>query len=191
MKLVLLLAALILAGVLALRARRVLNAALWLAAASAFLALALAELGAVQIAVIELSVGAGLVTVLFLFAISIAGEDALQAKARLPYWLTLGLVLASSTLLGWYLWNGTPAAGAAGQVTASSAGDFYAVVWEGRALDALVQIVLIFSGVLALLGLLAETRAPLEGAPADEYIAQRQHELNRMQAQSAVREEAR
>jgi NADH:ubiquinone oxidoreductase subunit 6 (subunit J) len=191
MKLALLLAALILASVLALRARRMLNAALWLAAASAFLALALAELGAIQIAVIELSVGAGLVTVLFLFAISIAGDDALQAKARLPYWLTLGLVLASGVLLGWYLWSGTPAASAASQMATANTADFYAVVWQGRALDALVQIVLIFSGVLALLGLLAETRAPLDGAPADEYIAQRQQELNRMQAQATVRQEAR
>jgi len=49
--------------------------ALWLAGVSALVSIMCYLLGAYAVAVIELSVGAGLVTVLFVFAISIAGEE--------------------------------------------------------------------------------------------------------------------
>jgi NADH:ubiquinone oxidoreductase subunit 6 (subunit J) len=65
----------------AIRAKRLLHSALWLAGVSAFLAFIFYLLGAHQVAVIELSVGAGLVTVLFVFAISLAGED-LQTEGQ-------------------------------------------------------------------------------------------------------------
>ena len=47
---------------------------LWLAAVSALVGLLLYQLGAWEIAVIELSVGAGLVTVLMVFAITMIGD---------------------------------------------------------------------------------------------------------------------
>ena len=53
---------------------RLLNATIWLAFTSAMVAALIYSLGAPYVAVIELSVGAGLVTVLFVFAFSIVGE---------------------------------------------------------------------------------------------------------------------
>ena len=53
---------------------RPLHAALWLAALSAVVSILFYRMGAPELAVVELSVGAGLITVLLAFAISMA-ED--------------------------------------------------------------------------------------------------------------------
>ena len=63
---------------------RLLISALWLAGTSALAALMMYRLGAPEVAVIELSVGAGLVTVLFVFAINIAGEDTPSVRSLVP-----------------------------------------------------------------------------------------------------------
>lgn len=171
----LLTATLLLFAVLTLRARRLLSSALWLAAVSAMLAVLFFRLGAPQVAVIELSVGAGLVTVLFVFAISVAGDDAIVAHSLLPWSLALLLVLVVMTLLGWLLW---PVASLAAAVTEPPLAE---IVWQARGLDMIVQVVLIFSGVLGLLGLLAEARAPLDQAVAAEVAARRERELLALQ----------
>ncbi len=138
-------------AVQAIRAQRLLVSALWLAGASALTALMLYLLGAYRVAVIELSVGAGLVTVLFVFAINIAGEEATGLRSILPRPLAWMLVGVSVLLLGILILptlNIEPAA---------PVGDlFTSVFWEDRQLDVLLQIVLIFAGVLGVLGLLSE-----------------------------------
>jgi 4-hydroxybenzoate polyprenyltransferase len=151
-------------AVLAIRASRLLSAALWLAVVSALVSIILYELGARQVAVIELSVGAGLVTVLFVFAISIAGDDGLGEASVLPRWLAVGAV---GVLLVLLVGMALPVA-----ETDAAAGEFSieATLWDQRALDVLVQIVLIFTGVLCLLGLLAETRLPAQ-TPAQPVAA--------------------
>jgi hypothetical protein len=53
----------------------------------------------------------------------------------------------------------------------------------------MVQVALLFSGVLGLLGLLAEVRPPLEGSMADEVLARRDQELLTMQSRSLQMEE--
>jgi NADH:ubiquinone oxidoreductase subunit 6 (subunit J) len=132
----------------AIRAPRLLGAALWLAASSALLAVALYALGAPYAGVIELSVGAGLVAVLFVFAIAVAGEEGMRARPHVPRWLARGLVLAPTALLWLLLWQGSaPAAPAAPAAT------FGQVFWGDRALDALVQLVLLFTTVLGVLNL--------------------------------------
>jgi len=68
----LLIAFTVLFAFLAIRAKRLIASALWLAVVSALLAVIFYSMGAQLVAVIELSIGAGLVTVLFVFAISIA-----------------------------------------------------------------------------------------------------------------------
>jgi uncharacterized MnhB-related membrane protein len=73
---------LLVCAVQAVRVQRLLNSALWLAGASALVALLIYMLGAPEVAVIELSVGAGLVTVLFVFAINIAGEECSRLTLR-------------------------------------------------------------------------------------------------------------
>lgn len=147
-------------AVLAIRASRLLSAALWLAAVSALVSILLYELGARQVAVIELSVGAGLVTVLFVFAISIAGDDGLGLESAIPRWLAIGAV---GVLLVLLVGMALPLDEVDVTVGAFS---IEAALWNERALDVLVQIVLIFTGVLCLLGLLAETRLPAQ-APAE------------------------
>src|SRR5581483_4823589 len=132
----------IVCAVQALRAARLLAAAVWLAGASAFTALWLYRLGTTQLAVIELAVGAGLVTVLFVFAISISGEEAFAGHSRVPKPLALGLVAVALALLALQFASGSGAARAAAP---SAAGvSISNVFWNDRALDTLVQIVLIF-----------------------------------------------
>lgn len=137
---------------LAMRARQLIESALWLAGTSALVSIGLYALGAQTAAVIELSVGAGLVTVLFVFAISIAGDDALHERAFIPNWLAVALVLAFVGLFAYMLLPMDTADAIASEAT------FATVVWDNRALDLLLQLVLIFAGVLCLLGLLVDEK---------------------------------
>lgn len=134
----------------AVRAKRLLTSAIWLAAVSALVALTFYRMGAREVAVIELSVGAGLVTVLFVYAIGVAGEDAISAPALVPRPLAWGLVILAALLLGGLA---LPLAEAPQSRAESS---FAAVLWQQRGLDVLVQVALIFAGVLGILGVLAE-----------------------------------
>ncbi len=140
-------------AILALRAQRVLISALWLAGTSALVALLLYNLGAPEIAVIELSVGAGLVTVLFVFAINIAGEESFGKQSLLPRPLAIGLIILAGGLMLWMILEpqlGRPISG--------SQSGFAFVLWNSRSLDVVLQVVLIFSGVLGVLGLLSDAK---------------------------------
>jgi len=138
-------------AVLAIQARRLLISALWLAGSSALLALALSLFGAPEVAVVELSVGAGLVTIIFVFAINIAGEETIEVKSLVPRpiaWVLMGVFLL---LLAWLTLPGL--------VVKSGARDalpFVKAIWEERAFDTILQVALIFSGVVGALGLLSE-----------------------------------
>ncbi|HUF38407.1 MAG TPA: NADH-quinone oxidoreductase subunit J [Anaerolineales bacterium] len=147
--------ALLLAGALAcalqaVRANRLISSALYLAALSLVTAVLMYRLGAAEAAVVELSVGAGLVTVLFVFAIAITGEDAIAARSPVPApvaWTLTVLAIAALAILivppePWL----APAAGL----------PLPELFWEVRGLDALVQVGLIFAGVMGILGLLVE-----------------------------------
>lgn len=138
----------------AIRAPRLIRSALWLAGVSALCAILLYRMGAYQVAVIELSVGAGLVTILFVFAIAIAGEDAMGARPVVPRSLSLLLVLLVVAALGWMVLPAGESAPAVAEM------DFATVLWEQRGLDTLVQVGLIFAGVLGVLGLLAPAEVP-------------------------------
>ncbi|RPI91604.1 MAG: DUF4040 domain-containing protein, partial [Chloroflexi bacterium] len=74
----------VLCALMAMRTARLLLSALWLACCSALVSTLLFQLNAPEVAVIELSVGAGLVTVLFVFAVGIAGESTLGGRRTLP-----------------------------------------------------------------------------------------------------------
>ena len=87
----------------AIRAPRLITAALWLAAVSMQLAVMLFLLGAPDVAVIELSVGAGLVTVLFVFAISVAGELTEDLPTIVPRPLAASLILFVIILLTYFI----------------------------------------------------------------------------------------
>jgi NADH:ubiquinone oxidoreductase subunit 6 (subunit J) len=137
---------------LAIRARQLIESALWLAGTSVLVSIALYALGAQTAAVIELSVGAGLVTVLFVFAISIAGDDALKERVFIRNRVAITLAVGFAVLLGWMVLPVDTASSIADETS------FAVIVWDNRALDVLLQLVLIFTGVLCLLGLLMDER---------------------------------
>lgn len=161
---VLLVGAIIACAWLAIREPRLLYAALWLAATSAFLALSLYLLGAAEIAVVELSVGAGLVTVLLVLAITTTEPNAARLPPALPRLPTAVLVTAVTLLAVTLVGAPTPAA------EAESEAPFAVVVWEQRGADILLQIALIFVGLLTVLALLAET-VKLPAVPPPETSA--------------------
>ena len=135
-------------GCLAIRVRRLLIASIWLAALSACTAGLLYAAGAREVAVIELSVGVGLVTVLFVFAITMAGDPATGAGPVVPAPVTWILIAGSAALLAGML---LPLAGSGGPPAPPLA----QTLWRDRGLDVLAQAALIFSGVLGVLSLLS------------------------------------
>jgi len=146
----------------AIRAKKLLVSAMWLAGTSALVALLLYILGAPEIAVIELSVGAGLVTVLFVFAINLTGETAPSFKSLIPKPLAWVVI---ATTVGTLIWLNIPMLSAA--LPDVQGQSFQAAFWESRQVDGWLQIVLMFAGALGLLGLLADEK-PHQG---DEEIS--------------------
>jgi len=150
----------------AMRAARLINVTIWLAVTSALTAVLIYLLGAPEVAVIELSVGSGLVTVLFVFAFSITGETTFDEKTLLPRWLVWALVLAVVLVLSWLI---LPVRGES--ILAIRTGlpmaiepDFGHMLWQQRGLDVVVQMVLIFAGVMGLLGLLSTSGPGFQSA---------------------------
>jgi NADH:ubiquinone oxidoreductase subunit 6 (subunit J) len=137
-------------AVRAMLATRILSSALYLACISASVAVMLYLLGAQQVAVIELSVGAGLVTVLLVYALSVTGDDATDLKSIIPQPLALTVVALSAVLLGLMAY---PLAEPYLNVSSPS---LTVALWQQRVLDVWIQIALIFSGVLGVLGLLMD-----------------------------------
>jgi len=173
---------LLLFAALAIRAKHLISSAIFLAVVSALLSIAFYWLGSLLAAVIELSVGAGLVTVLFVYAINIAGETGGEYYPLIKKWLAGPMVIIVVALLAIYL---LPVPSPAPQATET---DLANVIWDQRAVDILVQIVLIFSGVLGLLGLLAEAKAPLKYPVAEQVAAQRQQDLDELTIQTPQEE---
>ena len=139
----------------AMVSQRLLSSILYLACVSAAVSVLLYLMGAQQVAVIELSVGAGLVTVLLVYALSVVGEDAADLLSVIPKPLAFILVGLSAGLLLLMIFPlGEPSV----EVASFS---LTVVLWQQRVLDVWIQIVLIFSGVLGVLGLLSERIVPV------------------------------
>jgi uncharacterized MnhB-related membrane protein len=190
MTVVFLIAGMLICSWQAIRSPRLLTAALWLAGVSALVAIGLYWLAAREAAVIELSVSAGLVTILFVFAIATAGEDAMAAPVVVPRWLAWALAVGSVALLAWLAWPLTESSQAVTAVEAS----FTVVLWQERALDVLVQIGLIFAAVLGVLSLLAETdtTAGLGSQPVQSaHELLREHKNGRVMSRSQAPPEIR
>ena len=95
-------------------------------------------------------------TVLFVFAFSITGEATVDTATLIPRPLVWadragGCVL----LLGWFIYP-MPLPQPEPEWS-----NFRRVLWEQRGLDVIAQVVLIFSGVMGLIGLLSETAPAL------------------------------
>ncbi|MDF1500133.1 MAG: hypothetical protein P1P76_06675 [Anaerolineales bacterium] len=166
------------AAIRALRAEGLLMSALWLAAVSAAIATMIYMLSANQVAVIELSVGAGLVTILLIFAIGVAGDEPLSDTPVVPRVIAGFFVLACAAIISFAVRPFELIAVEGGISTHGS------IFMQGRDIDLLVQVVVIFSGVLGLVGILAEARAPLDYPVAGEVAARRDQELLAMEQRS-------
>jgi len=151
---VLLVLAIVVCAGLAVRARPLMSA-LWLAGLSALVSILLYRLGAPEIAVIELSVGAGLITVLLAFAISMAEDETMPASLVPRPFAWLLILLAGAALLWLLVPNVTTVRSL---VTAEA--PFIIQVWDNRLLDLAVQMAVVIAGVIGVLSLLGETRAP-------------------------------
>lgn len=154
---ILIVAAAIVCALQAITANRLLGSAIWLAATSAMVSILLYLLGAQEVAVIELSVGAGLVTVLFVIAINITGDEEISTKALIPGPIAWVIILMPLVILGFLTLPSF-------QVPLLEAQDpvFSTVLWQDRSPDLFLQLVLIFTGVLGVLGLLAESKTKLQ-----------------------------
>ncbi|MBZ0297140.1 MAG: NADH-quinone oxidoreductase subunit J [Anaerolineae bacterium] len=135
-------------GVQAMRAVRLLHAALWLAGLSVAVTLMLYSVGAATMAVIELSLSVGLITILLVFAISLVGADSPDQPVSRP--LNIPLVLAMLLLI---VGLTVPLLGEQGGGIEES---FSTIFWQQREADVIAQIALIFAGVLGVLALLTE-----------------------------------
>ncbi len=152
MIIILFLAIALICAIQAIRVRHLISAALWLAGVSASAAITMYLLGAKEVAVIELSVGAGLVTILFVFAISIAGADDLNHQAAVPKLFSVGLMAVAAVIVGLLFFPIIENTSA----QAAETGTFSIMMWEARGMDVLLQIGLIFGAVMCILGLLGE-----------------------------------
>ncbi len=141
---------------MAFRAKQLIVSALWLAGCSAVLSILMYLLGAYWVAVIELSVGAGLVTVLFVFAISIAGDETVEFKSIIPRPIALIISLVSIVLLGFMTISSLVS------LPATTELPFSEVLWQQRGLDMVVQSGLLFAAVVGMLGLLSEAKVPVK-----------------------------
>jgi NADH:ubiquinone oxidoreductase subunit 6 (subunit J) len=105
-------------------------------------------MGAFEMAVIELSLSLGLVTVLLAFAVSMVGANSADTMVRRrPDQLLVALVLILLVVL-------LLPATANPATTGNTGGSFNTVLWETRQPDILGQMALIFAGVLGVLRLL-------------------------------------
>lgn len=134
----------------AIVAKSILSATIYLACISALVSAVLYLLGAMQVAVMELSVGAGLVTVLLVYALSVVGDDAMDPASVIPKPLAFVVVGLVVVILGWMTFPAIRTTAAVGEF------DLIDSLWQSRVLDVWIQIVLIFSGVMGVLGLLSE-----------------------------------
>lgn len=132
----------------AVGAAHLLHAALWLAGVSVAVTVMLYLVGAYPLAVIELSLSVGLITILLVFAISMVGAD--SPDIPVVRWFNRPLLLALLLLvigltIPLLAYPSTP-----GETSFSTA------FWQQREADIVAQTALIFAGVLGVLGLLTE-----------------------------------
>lgn len=149
---VVLVAAMLICGVFAVRATHLLTSALWLAGTSVVTALILYLIGAYTIAVLELSLSVGLITILLVFAISMVGAN--SPDQPLSRWTDVLLVTAMLLLI-----VGSTVPALVHYTTTTAEASFAVTLWHERQVDVLTQIALIFSGVLGVLGLLSESHS--------------------------------
>jgi NADH-quinone oxidoreductase subunit J len=149
--------------------RDLIRAAICLAFMSALLAVLLYRMNSPFAAVFELSVVAGLITVLFVSTIALTKEEEGVKEAKWPVYLfPLLLVLFGlidvAVMKGFF--SSVP------QVSQNGSGSFGAALWGIRSIDLLGQVAVIFGGVFGVLALLREKPLSPEEARESEKAKQ-------------------
>jgi NADH:ubiquinone oxidoreductase subunit 6 (subunit J) len=147
---ILLLVGLVFFSVLAILVKDLLRAAISLAVASLLLGIIFFRMNAPYAGVFEISVVAGLITVLFMLTIALTkGGDAVESKVAsfaFPAFFVIFIVI--DALIMKKLIQKVPALPGP-----EEAGTFGQVLWNTRTLDLVGQIAVIFAGVFAVLAL--------------------------------------
>lgn len=157
-----LVALLVAASVWAVMAYSLVLAAIALGAASAVLAIIMFLMGFPTAAVLELSVCAGLITVVFISAISLTPKRSPAStrddmRRRMKRFLPLPFILLAGAFVLWFGgWNfdAVPAVADAAGVRET--------LWGERSLDILGQIVIILTGAFAVVVLFKNLKRPGE-----------------------------
>jgi NADH-quinone oxidoreductase subunit J len=146
-----LLIGMVLFAVLAILLKDVLRSAIALAVASLLLGIVFFRMGAPYAGVFEISVVAGLITVLFILTIALTRKGDEVRESRLANWVFPLAVVAFVVI------DALVMKGLIGKVPALAAGaetgTFGDVLWKGRTLDLVGQIAVILAGVFAVLAL--------------------------------------
>ena len=147
----LLLVGLVVFSALAIWLKDLLKSAIALAVSSLLLGIVFFRMDAPYAGVFEISVVAGLITVLFILTIALtkAGDEVRESKAVnwvFPIVFVAFIVIDALVMKG--LLGKVPALGAGPET-----GSFGDVLWKGRTLDLVGQIAVILAGVFAVLAL--------------------------------------
>jgi NADH-quinone oxidoreductase subunit J len=154
-----LLVLMLVAGLWTVLSRDLLQAAIWLGATSLLLALVMFRLAAPLAAVFELSVCAGLITVIFASAISLlkprlAAEVQASGKERMKRYFYLPILLVVAGV-GLYF-QGTPAS--MEKLGGASTAGVGAVLWNLRQPDLLGQLLILMAGAFGVVVLFKERK---------------------------------
>ena len=162
---------LVLSGAWTVMTRSLVRSAIGLALTSLILTVLMFRLGATMAAVFELSVCAGLITVVFISTISMTkalSHEVLLQKTRdrlKRYWLLPVLLLVGLAVLGLVLAPRPELGAAAVQAPAQTGGGFEALksaLWKDRQTDIIGQIAIIFAGVTGVIVLFKERKGDKE-----------------------------
>ncbi len=150
------LASMVLSAFICMLVRDLLKSAIGLAVLSALLTVVMFLLNAPIAAVFELSVCAGLITVVFISAISLtrvhtAEEKAAEWKQRMKRFTLLPILLiAVLAALVWFLWPLINTVGTTGAEMLIQGPGLREVLWNDRQLEVLGQIIIIMAGVFGI-----------------------------------------
>jgi NADH-quinone oxidoreductase subunit J len=154
-------------GVWTVMTRSLVRSAIGLALTSVILTILMFQLGATMAAVFELSVCAGLITVVFISTISMTKaltHNALLQKTRdrlKRYWYLPAILLLAGAAIAFFATPASPGL-AAPATEAASFDDLKQLLWKGRQTDLLGQITIIFAGVTGVIVLFKERKGEEE-----------------------------
>ncbi|MCL2817362.1 MAG: hypothetical protein FWD39_03110 [Clostridiales bacterium] len=167
--LIVLMALMVVALAAAVMLRSLLKSAIALAVASVILTVILFLLGSPWAAVFELSVCAGLITVVFISAISLTtayskAEQKREAKARARRFASLPFILVGAAVLSVIGLSGAGLVFDNNIELTSTFDSFRTLLWEARQADIFGQVILVLAGVFSIVVLFKESSKEPERA---------------------------